>query len=411
MEMSCSSTEISDHSSKRTPLLARVSLSAINDSGYRVDAIPSGLMAIGKAFESVSPFQSEADAAVHIVYAPCWNSVRAYFTKGSFQRDQPVIFLSDEAPTLVDVFDLWTLGPDMVGVCMRAYDSLRIVDLVRDLTHGHQLDDSGWFFSSHREEFEHDVEKDKHAPEELLGSLRWEGLSKEFRECFRHQRFIFGEQRVACPEPLSEAQWESFFRGFFGCVFLGVLIALFDSGRGSLVKNLLHLDSIREKMGSWPVRGLMMLSQICGKLDEWELAEHCVALAYDKSDVPMDGFLRLGWLKTRDGDWDGALRLGRMDEDQGRLTAGSKVTLGHWYGRFGVFEHAKRLIEVAYSENHDLLDGFIRLGWLMAWQNDWKGALALGNLDKEMGRLSVGGEAHISHWTNRLVNSKLDYKA
>ena len=383
-------------------MLARVSLSAINDSGYRVDAIPSGLMAIAKAFESVSPFQSEADAAVHIVYGPCWDAVRAFLRRALFKRAQPILFLSDEVPTLVDVFDLWTLGPDDIGVWMRAYNSLRIVDLVRDLTHGHQLDDSGWFFSSHREEPEHDGEKDKHAPEELLGSLRWEGLSKEFRECFRHQRFIFGEQRVACPEPLSEAQWMSFFAGFCGSVFLGNLIALSESGQTSLVKSLLLLDSIKDRMPSWPVRGFVMLSQICGKLDEWELAEHCVSLAYERSPGLKDGYARLGWLKEGEKDWEGALSIMTKDDELDRLSAGWRLVLALVHGRLQMFDRADELIDCAYKENSRLIDGFARLGWLKAERSDWKGAAPIIQKDYIASRMSPKWVVFLAQVVGRL---------
>ncbi len=402
MEMSSSFSEILDHSSKRTPSLGTVSLCAIDDSGNRVDEIPSGLMAIGKAFESVSPYQPNAETVVHIVYGPCWDAVRAFLRRASFKRAKSILFLSDEVPTLVDVFDLWTLGPDDVGVWMKAYNSLRIEDLVRDMTRGHQLDDPGWFFSFHREEPEHEGEEENCAPEELFGSLGWEGLSSEFRACFRLQCFISGEQRVACSEPLSEAQWMSFFAGFCGSVFLGILIALFEAGRTSLVKSLLLLDSIKDRMPSWPARGSVMLSQICGKLDEWGLAEHCVSLAYDRSPGLKDGLVRLGWLKEGERDWEGALEYGKRDEQLGRLSSGWKVTLAQWYGRVGEFGKAEALIEEGYHSDTKLRDGFARLGWLKGEEKDWEGALEYGKRDEQLGRLSGGWKVTLAQWYGRV---------
>ncbi|WP_200377258.1 tetratricopeptide repeat protein [Thiocystis violacea] len=133
---------------------------------------------------------------------------------------------------------------------------------------------------------------------------------------------------------------------------------------------------------------LIKLALLCGRTDDYKIAQELIESAYTLHDNTRDGFVRLGWLKTSKKYWQDGLDLAIRDERLGRLSPNWQINLAQLYGRYGNFERATELIKHAYSIDKKHNDGFARLGWIEIEKNNWRKALNVMRRDSVLNRIS-----------------------
>jgi tetratricopeptide (TPR) repeat protein len=132
----------------------------------------------------------------------------------------------------------------------------------------------------------------------------------------------------------------------------------------------------------------IQLALLYGKKGKFARASRLIESAYESGPSLRNGFARLGWMKAEQGEWRKALELMAMDEAQDRITANWQINLAQVYGRQGEYDHASSLIDSAYEADPTLQNGFSRLGWLKAEQQEWDGALQLMARDEALNRIT-----------------------
>jgi pyruvyltransferase len=135
---------------------------------------------------------------------------------------------------------------------------------------------------------------------------------------------------------------------------------------------------------SWQIN----LAQVYGRRGEYERAEELIEAAYTADDDVKEGYARLGWLKTEDKDWRGALGLMDRDFGAGRMSPNWQINLAQVYGRLGEYERAEELIEAAYAGDAQLSDGFARLGQLRLASGNRSAACHYMEWDRKLDRLT-----------------------
>lgn len=140
---------------------------------------------------------------------------------------------------------------------------------------------------------------------------------------------------------------------------------------------------------------MINLGIVYGHKEEFDKAENLIKKAYSSNQMQKDGFARLGLLKAQKKDWSGALEIMNKDWESGRISPGWNLVLAQMYGRMGEFEKAIEIINQGYKNNNTLIDGFARLGWIKAQNQDWNGADKLMAKDNEIGRLSPGWQKNL----------------
>ena len=131
------------------------------------------------------------------------------------------------------------------------------------------------------------------------------------------------------------------------------------------------------------------LAQVYAQTGDFITAMDLIERAYAINEVVKDGYARLGWIKTKTQDWSGACELMNRDLKSNRISPIWQVHLAQMVGRRGEWDRAIELIEQAYAANHDLRNGYARLGWIKADIQDWSGVFDLMAKDHKKGRLSA----------------------
>lgn len=129
------------------------------------------------------------------------------------------------------------------------------------------------------------------------------------------------------------------------------------------------------------------LAQMFGRNGNFDRATALIVQAYAADQTLTDGFARLGWIKAEQWDWDGALEIMQRDMEENRISPGWQINLAQVFGQMEKWDRAAELIAQAYAADAALTDGYARLGWLKAEQQDWNGAFELMIMDHEINRL------------------------
>jgi tetratricopeptide (TPR) repeat protein len=144
------------------------------------------------------------------------------------------------------------------------------------------------------------------------------------------------------------------------------------------------------------------LAMLYGHKGNFEPAVALIEEAYEQSNWVRDEFVRLGWIKADDKDWSGAFELADRDRLVDRLSPAGQINLAQLYGRQGDFDRAIQLIDQAYTQNGELVDGYARLGWIKHDLQDWKGAFEIMNRDLEANRISPVWQINLAQMHSRL---------
>ena len=150
--------------------------------------------------------------------------------------------------------------------------------------------------------------------------------------------------------------------------------------------SLMCKDLEKKRLSSeWQIKLAMMY----GCNGEFNNALHIIENLYSSCKLSTDGYARLGWacyMASGDNhrfqiciDKDGGLN--RLS-DQGRRTSAVALSVS------GEHLAACKLMELLYSENENLKDGFAVLGWLRIEQGFIEEGLALMDQDYQLRRLS-----------------------
>jgi tetratricopeptide (TPR) repeat protein len=143
------------------------------------------------------------------------------------------------------------------------------------------------------------------------------------------------------------------------------------------------------------------LAQVYGRRGEWDQAIRSIEEAYSTNTNLKDGYARLGWIKCEEKDWLGVREIMVRDLTANRISPGWRVNLAQIYGRSGEWDIAFELIKDAYSADSELKDGYSRLGWIEAENQNWVNALEIMNLDREAKRLSTIWQVNLAQMVAR----------
>ncbi|MBK1720035.1 class I SAM-dependent methyltransferase [Thiocystis violacea] len=134
----------------------------------------------------------------------------------------------------------------------------------------------------------------------------------------------------------------------------------------------------------------------------WAEAVSRVEQAYTAEARLMDGYARLGWVRTQHKDWAGAWELAQRDVHLRRLSPAWHINLALLLGRLGVFDQAQAMVESAYARDADLRDGFAQLGWIAHEAGETARGLAWLEQDAAAGRLSPAWHINLALLLGRL---------
>lgn len=127
---------------------------------------------------------------------------------------------------------------------------------------------------------------------------------------------------------------------------------------------------------------------VIGRKGDFGKAENIVAEAYRKDETHKNGYAWLGWIKTESHDWSGALEIMTRDYQENRVDPWWVVNIALMFGRVGNWDKAAKLIKDAYASANSLRDGFARLGWIKAENQDWTGAIDIMKRDIDEDRIT-----------------------
>ena len=127
---------------------------------------------------------------------------------------------------------------------------------------------------------------------------------------------------------------------------------------------------------------------VIGRKGDFRKAENIVAEAYRKDETHRNGFAWLGWIKTEEHDWAGALAIMNRDYQESRVDPWWVVNIALMFGRVGDWDKAVKLMKDAYASANNLKDGFARLGWIKAESQDWTSAIDIMKRDINEDRIT-----------------------
>lgn len=118
--------------------------------------------------------------------------------------------------------------------------------------------------------------------------------------------------------------------------------------------------------------------------------------AYAKCPTLRNGFIRIGQIKSAQGDHKGGLSIANKDAAAERMTPQWQIDLALLHGQAGDFPQAEKLIVEAYEKRPTMKDGFARLGWIRALQRQWPEAQDLMDRDYQNERLSPNQQLYLA---------------
>lgn len=163
---------------------------------------------------------------------------------------------------------------------------------------------------------------------------------------------------------------------------------LLDQGRSAHARRLLDADVQRRRDTPSGTYLMSLVSAHDGHLPE---AVALMETAYANSIHLRNGFVQLACTMASSSGWANALELGRRDLVLGRLTPRWQLQLSQLEARNNNIETAKRLVDAAYREDPDLIDGYATIGWILAETGETGDVLNLFDEDRDRRRLSPAG--------------------
>jgi FkbM family methyltransferase len=142
---------------------------------------------------------------------------------------------------------------------------------------------------------------------------------------------------------------------------------------------------------AWRLRFAHLLAQ----MGNWDDAHQHVRTAYDEDPSLLDGHSHIGQAYyTALSDRDRVLDCFIRDRGLGRISPRARLDLARMLSVFGRMDEAREEIELAYSLDHGLRDGFLTIAKLYGIsKGDARFGLNWTQLDYERGRLSATGLA------------------
>jgi tetratricopeptide (TPR) repeat protein len=132
---------------------------------------------------------------------------------------------------------------------------------------------------------------------------------------------------------------------------------------------------------------------VYGTKGDWDRATTLINDAYRLNSKLRDGFARLGWIGTRDQDWKGVLDLMIKDQEIERLSPEWKIKLAMMLVFNDKYSDAVKLVDILYSQNRDIRDGYSTVGWFNYLSTGHENELYhLVKKDTALDRLSTKGK-------------------
>ena len=126
---------------------------------------------------------------------------------------------------------------------------------------------------------------------------------------------------------------------------------------------------------------ILNIACVFGRKGEYEKAQKVIEDAYQRNKSFRNCFAILGWIISERGDWSDALNIMNRDYEEGRIDPEWQVHLAQLFGRVGNWDMAIKLIKEAYTSEKSLKDGFARLGWIKAENQNWAGSINIMKRD------------------------------
>lgn len=378
---------------------------AIDESGDILSELPASLRVLSVVTDSFCSHWAVPDG-MEVIHALDWDAVRLY-TRKLASNDRSLLILCSEAPAMQEIFDVWDLGLGYVAVWLESFGRLSVKDLVKFFLNGCSVQDSRWFVSEAEVSTATIKSSDcEWTPTEMFEGFCWDRVSADVRAHMGKNHSLFGSQWNGIRRSHSKTEWVGFICAFRGRLFVALALFVSEKMEPSCVRLLLSSLPYRECLDQCPPELLLSVALLHGYGEEWGRAIECVGRAYERDVGLQDGYAKLGWQKIRFRDYRNALRIMKKDEEINRMSPRWRVQLAQVYGRIGQYDLAEILIEKAYCEDSKIKDGFVRLGWQKAEDEDWFGALAIMRKDEIAGRITEKKKEQLSFVSQSACVSK-----